>query len=231
MTSTTAAPARATAIGRRRRIGLTAASIVIGLVVAVGVAGAPAAAFPPLEPVAVVVATPVAGDAPLTVSFDGTGSVAAEPIVDWAWTFGDGTTASGSIVTHLYTAPGSYRATLVVSTGGLSSLPRAVVIEVTERTVPSAPTGLSAVPRGNSTSSTVLVWTNTDTDQTWVRVERCRGPRCANFARVATVRGDVNAFIDRGLAAGTSYRYRVRSLNALGNSGYSNIATTRTLGR
>ncbi|MGH1547750.1 PKD domain-containing protein [Leifsonia poae] len=59
----------------------------------------------------------------LSVSFDGRGS--SDPdgsISSYAWTFGDGGTASGSTTSHTYAAAGTYTATLkVTDNGGASS--------------------------------------------------------------------------------------------------------------
>jgi len=73
---------------------------------------------PNQPPVAAVSADPTVGDAPLTVAFDGRGS--SDPdgtIVNYAWTFGDGATASGTQaqVRHTYNAPDTYTATLTVT--------------------------------------------------------------------------------------------------------------------
>ena len=54
----------------------------------------------------------------LTCSFDGTSSHDAEgPISGYAWTFGDGGTATGPNPTHTYAAAGSYNVTLTVTDG------------------------------------------------------------------------------------------------------------------
>ncbi len=55
------------------------------------------------------------GTAPLTVKFNAYQS--ADPFAppEFNWDFGDGTKGSGMIVAHTYTAPGKYRATLVMS--------------------------------------------------------------------------------------------------------------------
>ncbi len=52
----------------------------------------------------------------LTATFDGTGS--ADPdgsVVSWAWTFGDGTTATGANANHAYVNAGTYTVTLKVT--------------------------------------------------------------------------------------------------------------------
>ncbi len=70
-------------------------------------------------PTADIVADQVVGEVPLAVAFDGSGSSDADgSIVDWAWNFGDGATASGPSASHTYTAPGTYSATLSVTDDG-----------------------------------------------------------------------------------------------------------------
>ena len=60
-------------------------------------------------------------------------------------------------------------------------------------------------------------------------VERCQGILCTAYDQVATVA--TASFDDSGLAANTTYRYRVRAKDTVGNqSGYSNVATAVTLG-
>jgi len=74
-------------------------------------------------PTAVITATPLQGRAPLTVTFDGSGSKAAggAQIVSYSWDFGDGSKATGMILSHTYTNPGTYTAYLSVKdSAGLS---------------------------------------------------------------------------------------------------------------
>ena len=93
---------------------------------------------------------------------------------------------------------------------------------------PVAPTRLTATTLTGS--SIALKWTNGTTDQTEVRIERCRGLACTNFNQVAALPGTATTFVDNGLAARTTYRYRVRAHNALGDSPYSNTISARTKG-
>lgn len=94
-------------------------------------------------------------------------------------------------------------------------------------TVPSAPTSLRA--KALSSSRIGLRWTDASANESGFRIERCAGPRCTSFVQIATVAADSTRFVDRGLAAGTSYTYRVRAYNGAGTSGYSNAATAKTL--
>ncbi len=67
-------------------------------------------------PTAVALASPVSGTAPLTVTFDGTGSTDPDgTIVGYSWLFGDGTTGAEPTVTHTYTSTGTFTATLTVT--------------------------------------------------------------------------------------------------------------------
>jgi glucose/arabinose dehydrogenase len=86
------------------------------------------------RPVAELTASPTTGLAPLTVTFDGSGSVDPEggPLT-YQWNFGDGDSQSTSSATiqHQYASNGTYTASLVVrDQTGLLSDPDAVTITV-----------------------------------------------------------------------------------------------------
>ncbi len=72
----------------------------------------------PQPPTAVFTATPMTGDYPLDVLFDASGS--SDPNADqltYTWDFGDGTTGTGVMPSHIYTEEGAYLVTLTVSDG------------------------------------------------------------------------------------------------------------------
>lgn len=96
----------------------------------------------------------------------------------------------------------------------------------TPPTPPPAPTNLMA--SAISPSQINLSWTDNATDETSFKIERCTGAGCANFAQIATVGANVSSYANTGLAASTSYSYRVRAYNNGGDSGYSNTATATT---
>lgn len=69
-----------------------------------------------LAPEAAFSATPVSGIVPLNVAFNASASSDRDgQIVSYQWTFGDGSTASGMSVSHIYTLAGNYTATLTVT--------------------------------------------------------------------------------------------------------------------
>lgn len=92
--------------------------------------------------------TPRSGNAPLTVQF--TDTTAGTP-TSWNWQFGDGGASSLQNPSHVYTAPGNYRVTLVTS----------------------GPTGSHTTVRDNyitvtgATSSNIAVFGNTQAITTW----------------------------------------------------------------
>ena len=96
-----------------------------------------------------------------------------------------------------------------------------------DSTPPTAPTNLSAT--APSSTQVNLSW-SAATDNvavTGYRVERCQGAGCSSFVQVATPAG--TSFNDTGLAAATSYSYRVRAADAAGNlGGYSGVQSATT---
>ncbi len=107
---------------------------------------------PNTEPVAVLTAVPIMGQPPLQVSFDGSASTDAEDtIASYTFRFGDGTPAvtvtspTPPMVSHTYSAVGTYRATLqVVDSRGKANINVAEqIINVSE----GAPGVVSVVSR------------------------------------------------------------------------------------
>ncbi len=124
-----------------------------------------------------------------------------------------------------------YRVRAVDAAGNLSaysSIVTATTPAPPTRRAPSAPTGLTAT--AVSTTRIDLSWT-ASTDNVGVtgyRVERCQGAELHDL-RAGRVRRPATAFSDTGLAADTTYRYRVRAVDGAGNlSAYSSIATATT---
>ena len=127
---------------------------------------------------------------------------------------------------HTWTAK-AYDAANNVGTSGASTV--TVNIAETDKTAPTAPTGISATAA--STTRVNLSWT-ASTDNVGVTaylVERCQGAGCSGFAQVGTA--TATSYADTGVAASLTYRYRVRARDAADNrSAYSAIATVATPG-
>lgn len=91
---------------------------------------------------------------------------------------------------------------------------------------PAAPSDLQA--RAISTSDIILTWADNSNNESSFVVERSSS--CASgFAMVGTAGADRTEYHDGGLAASTSYCYRVMASNSVGNSAYSNTANVATL--
>jgi len=120
----------------------------------------------------------------------------------------------------------TYRARAVGFVGN-SGYSNAVEVTVPPASLPPAAPGNLTAQAPNA-SQINLAWTNNATNQDGVKIERCRGSSCTNFAQITTVAGSAAGYTDSGLSARTAYRYRVRSYNAAGNSPYSNIASATT---
>jgi PKD repeat protein len=72
----------------------------------------------------------------LTCSFDGTGSTDDTSVVGWTWDFGDGTSGTGSTVSHVYAGSGTFAVSLrVTDDQGATSAP------VTHSVTVTAPAG------------------------------------------------------------------------------------------
>lgn len=91
--------------------------------------------------------------------------------------------------------------------------------------VPAAPSGLVATPV--SASRIDLRWTDNSTEETGFAIERSADGG-ATFAQVAVVGGNVTAYSNSNLSAGTTYLYRVRATSAAGMSAASNTSSART---
>ncbi len=100
------------------------------------------------SPTANINATPTSGTAPLTVSFDGTGSTDpdGDPLT-YTWDFGDGNTGTGATVSNTYTTAGTYTATLTVDdgNGGMATATVTIVVDPVVANVPPTVTITSPV--------------------------------------------------------------------------------------
>ena len=112
------------------------------------------------------------------------------------------------------------------NTGAYSAVATAVTPTAVDNP-PSAPSGLSASASGSSQVN--LSWTAATDDNgvSMYEVERCQGAGCSSFVQVATTAS--TSLADTGLAASTSYSYRVRARDTGNQVGpYSNVASATT---
>ncbi len=92
--------------------------------------------------------------------------------------------------------------------------------------LPEAPSGLTATTF--SATQVNLAWTDNGPNETGFEIQRCQGASCSNFATIDTTAADAVAFSDVGLAQNQIFRYRIRSLNAIGQSAFTAISEAAT---
>ena len=100
-------------------------------------------------PVAVASATPTAGDVPLTVSFDASGS--SDPggaVASYAWELGDGATSTAASFSHLYTEGGPHVASVTVTDAAGASSTQQVLLDVLEPNVSPVAVASSDITSG-----------------------------------------------------------------------------------
>ena len=121
----------------------------------------------------------------------------------------------------------SYRVRARDTNNNSSAYSNIATAATADTVAPSVPLNLTAT--AVSTSQINLVWT-ASTDNVGVtgyQLERCQGSGCSTFVQIATP--TAASYNNTGLAPATSYSYRVRAADAVGNlSGYSNVATAAT---
>ena len=97
-----------------------------------------------------------------------------------------------------------------------------------DTTAPQAPSALTAAAGSGTAWNTInLTWTDNANAEVGFKIERgtaAAGP----FTQIATNAASDATYTDTGLAANTTYYYRVRTYNANGNSLYSNTASSPT---
>jgi parallel beta-helix repeat protein len=167
-------------------------------------------------PVAVISASPQSGIVPLAVSFFGTSSYDPDGTISaYSWEFGDGGTTTGTSPFHTYNASGTYAALLRVTdnAGAIASTTQTIVVN---------PLPAPVLSGSVSASHVSLTWTDASGGSAtgWV-VER--KPRNGSWSQIAVVTAKSFSETDpRG-----TWNYRVRSINAVATSPYSNEVSLR----
>jgi chitodextrinase len=136
-----------------------------------------------------------------------------------------GTTYSNTGLPQLTTY--SYRVRATDARSNLSAYSNVATATTRDATAPTAPSNLTASAGGSSQMNLSWIASTDNVGVTGYRVERCQGASCSNFSQVAT--GSGTTFYDTGLHASTTYNYRVRATDAVGNlSTYSNTSSGTT---
>jgi len=91
---------------------------------------------------------------------------------------------------------------------------------------PNGPTGLNAT--AISASQIHLSWTDNSNNETGFKIERATAA-AGPWTLITTTAANATSYSNTGLAASTTYYYRVRATNAVGDSINSNVANATTL--
>ena len=122
----------------------------------------------PGPPVAIASATPTIGDAPLSVSFDSSGSTPGTGTgLTYSWNFGDGSAVdTTNAPTHIYNTVGTYSAVLTLANSAGTSVSSAIGITVNQDPNPkfyartTGSTGAACGPLANPCSTITEAQTN-----------------------------------------------------------------------
>jgi hypothetical protein len=91
---------------------------------------------------------------------------------------------------------------------------------------PGSPAAPSALTAAGGSGVVDLAWTDNATDETGFKLER--SPDGSSWTQIATPAANATTYHDTGLAAATSYSYRICATNAAGDSAFSNTITATT---
>jgi len=104
------------------------------------------------------------------------------------------------------------------------------IVNVTTTNTGTTPPGTPGTPSASNVtaSSLSLSWSASSGTVTSYLVERATGANSTSFSQIGT--SATPSFNDSGLAANTTYRYRVRASNSGGTSGFSGTVNATTTG-
>ncbi|MBN1673997.1 MAG: fibronectin type III domain-containing protein, partial [Kiritimatiellae bacterium] len=109
---------------------------------------------------------------------------------------------------------------------GAANGPISVAVQITVSAgVPAAPSGLTATAQASSRID--LSWEDNSLDETGFKIDR-RESGTDIWERVATPAANATSCSDSGLAADTTYYYKVKAASAAGDSAYSAVAGATT---
>lgn len=112
-------------------------------------------------PIAKIIATPLIGEAPLEVTFNGSESTDDHSISSYTWNFKDGNSSSTANIKHTYTEAGSYEVELTVKDENGLLNKETITIEVNEPTN-SAPVAKTSANKTHGSAPLTVQFTGTD---------------------------------------------------------------------
>ncbi len=188
----------------------------------------------PTVPGAPTIGTAAAGNAQAMVSFTAPVSNGGSPITSYTVTSSPGGitatgTASPIIVTGLtngtpYTF--TVTATNAVGTGPASAPSNSVVPSIKPTTAPAAPTNLTFV--SSTSNSITLSWTDNSINEQNFQLQRSPNGT-TGWATIASVAANTTTYTNTGRKPNTTYFYRVRAHNSVGNSAWTSVVSGTTL--
>jgi endoglucanase len=92
-------------------------------------------------------------------------------------------------------------------------------------TAPAAPSALGVV--ANSSNQITVTWTDNATNETGFKLERSANGT-TGWTQIATPAANATSYVNTGLAASTTYHYRLRATNAVGDSAYTAVVNAAT---
>jgi hypothetical protein len=133
-------------------------------------------------------------------------------------------------VTTIELEPGTHAVTAqaVDAANNASVLSGTLSITINGATAPNAPSNLTAaIPTSGSNGRVNLAWRDNSTTENGFQIERSTSAT-TGFTRIATVGINVTTFTDTAAPRKRTVFYRVRAVNSVGNSAYSNTASVTT---
>ena len=200
-------------------LGATTASAIVTVTVE-------APLTPPAAPTGLVA---TAGNAQVGLSWSASAGAATYSVKRSTTNGGPYTTIATGITATAYTDPALTNGTVyyyvvsAVNAGGESA--NSAQVSATPLAIPSAPTALTATAASRTKIN--LAWTDNATGETGFRIERSTNG--TTFTQITSVGANVTTYTNTGLTRNTTYYYRVRAYNAVGNSAYSNTVSRTTL--
>ena len=202
--------------------------------VGTGPASAPSNSVTPGLPGAPTIGTAAAGNAQALVSFTAPASNGGSPITSYTVTSSPGGitatgTASPMVVTGLtngtpYTF--TVTATNAVGTGPASAPSNSVTPSAKPTTAPAAPTNLTFV--SSTTNSITLSWTDNAITEVNFQLQRSSNGT-TGWATIARPAANTTTYTNTGRKPNTTYYYRVRTHNSVGNSAWTSVVSGTTL--